>query len=758
MYAAAERLRPLYPDGQILIELAGLSDTPLSPKEALSVAIRALGAEPAIAENLSRLEAHFRSLLEGKRVFIIADDALDTAQIKPLRPSSGSALVYTSRDRLILPGMTDDSLVDVSPLSLAESTTLLLRICPRFGDRASYVAELCGRLPLALQVSGALLANDPTLSVTEFELNLKNERTRLSALRAFDDPEMDVEAALSLSYVRLPDTAQSVLRKLSVFPSSFWSFAAALIINPEDTELNFTLPELRTLFMRSLIDFDTNSGRYTLHGLVRVFAKMKCTDDELRNSQVQHLRYVTILLAAIDSLYRDGGEAIRRSLHLFDSEQASIKTAWLLAKELFRPPNPTFAREYLDLATASIPIVSIRFHSEDRIQWWKVAAESARILNIPEVEATIHGNLGHALFDCGRSGEALESFERQSTLATSTGSLLLKAQSLISMGRVKVALGFSHEALPLLESALETARELADKRQMEHGFRQLGNAYMHLGEYKLAITNYRSALDTARSLGDLQGEGRAIGSLGLAWAATGEAQRALLFHSQELKIMIELADRRGEGKARGNMGVAYWHLKQYEQAIRWFQACLSIAREVGDRNTEGAALTNIGRVYFEIDDLKQSVSHLTRGTDVFREVQNQGAQAQALVDLSNTYYQLRDFAHALQLLKEALSISQAMKNLTLELGCLRDLTGIANEMGNLEDVLSFAERWAEAARKTGSLGQEGLAKYCLGAAYVQRGFTVPALRHLRSAHELLKERNPSLASYIQEQIGTLTGQ
>jgi predicted ATPase len=76
-------------------------------------------------------------------------------------------------------------------------------------------------------VSASLLATDPTRSITHYLDQLAGERTRLAALRDPDDPALDVEAALALSYTALEPVAQAVLGQLSVFVADF-DLAAAI--------------------------------------------------------------------------------------------------------------------------------------------------------------------------------------------------------------------------------------------------------------------------------------------------------------------------------------------------------------------------------------------------------------------------------------------------------------------------------------------------------------------------------------------------
>src|SRR5262249_3863826 len=146
-------------------------------------------------DDLAQLQARYQATLEGKRMLILADDAKDIAQVRPLIPPPGCALLVTGRARFTLPGMAT---CDLEALPEAEAMELLLEICPRIGEAAARLAQLCGCLPLALRISASVLASDDTLGVARYLKRL--DRERLAALRDPDEPEADVEASLRLSF------------------------------------------------------------------------------------------------------------------------------------------------------------------------------------------------------------------------------------------------------------------------------------------------------------------------------------------------------------------------------------------------------------------------------------------------------------------------------------------------------------------------------------------------------------------------------
>ena len=109
-------------------------------------------------------------MLAGKKVLIVADNAADADQVRPLLPgSAGCLVIVTSRSTLTGLIAVDGAIpLSLEALISAEARDLLARI---IGDArvasepevAGQLVELCGHLPLALGVTAARAAARPGL-------------------------------------------------------------------------------------------------------------------------------------------------------------------------------------------------------------------------------------------------------------------------------------------------------------------------------------------------------------------------------------------------------------------------------------------------------------------------------------------------------------------------------------------------------------------------------------------------------------------
>ena len=168
-----------FPDGQLFVSLGGRRCS-RQPLELLGELLRSLGVPAAsVPAGLAECAAMYRSMLAGRRVLVLADDATAAAQLRPLLPgSSGAAVLVTATGRLgDLEGARH---VEVDRLSPDEALALLGRIAGPSrlaADRpaAEAIVSACAGLPLALRIAGAKLAAAPAIRAADLAAELTDE-------------------------------------------------------------------------------------------------------------------------------------------------------------------------------------------------------------------------------------------------------------------------------------------------------------------------------------------------------------------------------------------------------------------------------------------------------------------------------------------------------------------------------------------------------------------------------------------------------
>ncbi|MEV0826678.1 AfsR/SARP family transcriptional regulator [Nonomuraea rubra] len=304
----AHRIRHRFPDGQLYVNLRGFdpTGTPMEPTEAIQSFLDTFAIKAdQLPSGLHARAALFRSLLAGRRMLIVLDNARDAEQVRPLLPGApGCLVVVTSRDQLTGLVVAEGAHAFVVDLLPKEEARLLLtrrsgvRLsgtfqsgllqpaarCPaatldgpangdehRLAGEAAAVDEIvayCGRLPLALSITIARAVTNPSLPFAALAAELRGARARLDP---FDGGEQatNVRAVFSWSYGRLTPPAARLFRLLGLHPGPDFSPAAAASLAglaPQDVR-----PLVAELARTNMLS-ERVPGRFAFHGLLRAYA------------------------------------------------------------------------------------------------------------------------------------------------------------------------------------------------------------------------------------------------------------------------------------------------------------------------------------------------------------------------------------------------------------------------------------------------------------------------------------------------------
>jgi DNA-binding XRE family transcriptional regulator len=223
----AHRVADSFPDGQLYVNLRGYDpDRPVLAAEALAGFLRALGVPDAeIPLEESERAARFRSVVAGRRLLLILDNAGTVEQVRPLLPGSPTVMVVvTSRDSLAGLVARDGAVrLEVDLLPAAEAAALLDSLV---GTRAAAdpaavatLATQCARLPLALRVAAELAVARPHTPLGELSAELAALEGRLALLDAGGDARGAVASVFSWSYRHLPADTARMYRLLGLHPA-----------------------------------------------------------------------------------------------------------------------------------------------------------------------------------------------------------------------------------------------------------------------------------------------------------------------------------------------------------------------------------------------------------------------------------------------------------------------------------------------------------------------------------------------------------
>ncbi|GAA0445248.1 hypothetical protein GCM10009531_40060 [Actinoplanes capillaceus] len=266
---ATHRIADRYPDGQLYLDLHGYSEgaDPVEPADALGNLLHGIGVPPAqIPDGLDGRAALYRTRLVGRRMLILLDNAAGEDQVAPLLPGAPGCLVLvTSRRQLA--GLDNTRRLALETLTMADAVTLFTR---RAGghplELVTELADLCGRLPLAIRIAAARLRAHPTWTLAHLVERLRDPRYRLAELAA---GQRSVAAAFDLSYQRLSLPARHAYRALAGHPGpDLDEHAAAELLGVTRVAATQVLHQL----MDANLLLEPAAGRYRFHDLARAHA------------------------------------------------------------------------------------------------------------------------------------------------------------------------------------------------------------------------------------------------------------------------------------------------------------------------------------------------------------------------------------------------------------------------------------------------------------------------------------------------------
>jgi DNA-binding SARP family transcriptional activator len=267
-----------FEDGQLYLNLHGFdsSASALTPADALGALLYSLGLPAGnIPDDLDARAGLYRSVLAGKHVLIVLDNARDVEQVRPLLPGSpGCLVIATSRNPLAGLAMTAGA--RLLTLKLPSVLTAREALERRLGvDRVAAepeaveeIIQLCGRLPLALAIVAARAAAHPDFTLASIATDLRRTWGRLDAFGTVG-VAADARTVFSWSYRHLTPQACRLFRLLSLPPAADITVAASASLLGDAPE---TASRLMAELTSTALTTEYQPGRYAFHELTRAYA------------------------------------------------------------------------------------------------------------------------------------------------------------------------------------------------------------------------------------------------------------------------------------------------------------------------------------------------------------------------------------------------------------------------------------------------------------------------------------------------------
>jgi tetratricopeptide (TPR) repeat protein len=576
----AHQVADRFPDGQLFVNLRGFDPTgqAMGPAEAIRAFLDALQVPPQrIPSGLEAQTGLYRSLLSGRRMLILLDNARDSAQIRPLLPGSPGCLVLvTSRHQLTGLVATDDAhSLTLDLLPAGEARQLLARRLgtERVATEAAAASEIiarCAGLPLALAIVAARAAIHPGFSLAALVRRL---REGLDGL-ATGEPTADVRAVFSWSYHALGPAAARLFRLLAIHPGpDIATPAAASLAGVPVGEVQPLLTELT----RAHLVNQHAPGRYSLHDLLRAYAGELTDTTDGRHERA----------AALDRVvdhYLHTAHAADRRLNPHRVTITLDPPPATVTPERFADHEPTLA-----WLTAEHPVlvgcVTRGIGAGLDAKAWQLVWSIERFLEWHghwHDEATVHAA---ALAAASRLGD-----------------LRMQAHSHRSVGAAYTRLGRLNEAYHHHEHARKLSHEVGDHLAEARTLHSLGLLVSSQHRHREALSHHQEALALFRKTGFRPGEAQSLNAIGWSQALLGEYRQALRDCQQALTIFAELGDHHAEGMVWDSAGYAHHQLGDYQRAAECYKRALALDRKFGDRYHEADTLVHLGDTCHAVGD------------------------------------------------------------------------------------------------------------------------------------------------------------
>ncbi|MFD9698235.1 BTAD domain-containing putative transcriptional regulator [Lentzea sp. NPDC059081] len=562
-----------FPDGQLFVDLHGFSPAqePTAPAVAVRGFLDALGVDPGrVPTDLDAQAALYRSLVAGRRMLIVLDNAATAEQVVPLLPGSPTCTVLiTGRSRLA--SLVDRHSAGYVPLGVLDRADARALLTARLGedrvtaeqDAVDELVELCGGYPLALSIATRHAADRPALLLTEVATKLRE--LGLELLDHDTDPAASLPAVLSWSLRRLTDEHRTVFALLGIAPGPDTTPPAVAALT--GLSQAHTRKALSVLEDASLVE-RRPGGRYAMHDLVRDYAATLARDlpDDVRTTAL--VEVMTFYLHSTSNAdnrlsptrspaetgrHTRGAGArtfpdITTALAWLDAEHTCLLAAQQVAKDRDRH------FEVWQFARSLAVFHYRRGHRHDALVTWLAAAEAAVHLDV-SIRIQVLQNVGTALTQLSRHQEAVEQLHRALTLAEEQENLADQASTHGALAWSWHGCGENRQALEHAYRALHLYRVLGKQVRVADALNAVGWCAAHLGEYDLARAHCEEALALhRRHQQHPDGEAATLDSLGFISHQAADHRHAVQYYQESLTLYRTLDNTAETAKTLENIG------------------------------------------------------------------------------------------------------------------------------------------------------------------------------------------------------------
>ncbi|WP_338684912.1 tetratricopeptide repeat protein [Streptomyces acidiscabies] len=644
-------VRPHFPDGELYADLRGYTaGCPASPGEILARFLEDLGVPAAhVSAGQERRETMFRSLLAGRRMLMLLDNAADSAQVRPLLPAAAGCLtVVTSRDDLSGLVAREGALrLEVTAFPATDSVQLLraatagYRTRDRRGDLAT-LARLCAGLPLALRIAAERAAGRPSMPLRELIADLRDRNVLATEAEEGSDA---MHSVFEWSYQALPAPAARLFRLLGLHPGS--EFGVPAVASLADEEPARVRERLDALVRAHLLE-RRPAGRYGFHDLLRAYAAERARQEEAGPDEILgrclawylHTAYAAQrAMAPYDRYDLDDRVPAPATVPRFDDHRSAYDWYRAESANLVAATRAAADAGFPEIAwRLAVTLRAVYMHHNAFDDWEttaRIGLDSAVRAREPAGEAESLENLGRVAFQALRLDEAEEHHRAALAVRERAGDRRGTAVSVNALGLIELRRRRLDEARSYFARSAGIFGELGDRRWSALLRSNLAETLCELGRGAEAGAIVERALADFRELGDRFGEGNALFLLSWARRVSGDPEAA----GRAIRDALAIAGDEDNQVWRGHWSAEAARVERArgnpEGALRLFRESAGVQRKLGDVGREAAALDGAGEACGELGRYEEAARLHRRAVAAFRGLDARWQLAGALEHLAD---------------------------------------------------------------------------------------------------------------------------
>ncbi|MEU8200874.1 tetratricopeptide repeat protein [Streptosporangium sp. NPDC049046] len=757
-----------YPDGQIYLQLENTERSGES-EDLLELILLSLGQRGSqIPKSVTGRIGLVRSILSKRQILILVDNVTREAQLRGMLPiPDGSLLVCTSRSGLSglrTPGVHHQH---IGTLSQSAATAYLSarvgesRVLPP--DQMDRLAELCGRLPLALHLISAKLLARPNLTVAKMICALTDKKQRLKGLRV---GELSIRAAFEMSYTDLAVDSACAFRALGSHPTG--NISASIAVAATDALISATAT-FTDLDAEELLDELVEQGlvehvgveRFRIHDLVLSYASALFLEDEA--TEAQHKVTIAVCQAYValamelagqinpqKSNEQDGSPIAVEIMEIITNEdlanclevaqQAVDICEWNLAAELAFSADPILRARSRWRALLRMNELVLAAAAETLNSWWQARA----LLSI-----------GHARVRLGEVSAGQSAIHDSFELSRESGYTNLAIEALHHVAQLQ-AESQPDEAAKLYKLILKSLRQTGNREGIASALSGLADCMLRTGRPERAEQLLQHALAIVKDATNLAFRAAILANLGLVCLELERPHEAHAFIDMALRDHIAATDPSGEAGAHLLKGRIAEALSDTGSALCEYQRALELYEKLEEVAGQQTSFSHIGGLFHATGRPAEAAEYYQKSLDLAETLFDSQAIVVSLANLGTLWLNVGELESAKEALTRALRVAEDSENSFLVTQALQQFSKYWTHQGEWERAAQTLERVLTLVRNMRANPNTAETRVSLSYAYFRLGRQKDALRELRLAESELGAGSTSISIVaVKRQLATI---